>query len=774
MTRYVHVLFFSSLLLFSFSELLAGDPDVIELHAAADKSLPAPDPDKAERLAVDSLLAVHAEQAFLAAATERALFQDAAGIEPAGIADLLEGDPGVAFAGLIESERLLSAASDARVETIGGTADQPTGQARLPVNMGQACPGFYVLRTHSNPAGTQSGRYGAEVLLRGSGLRTMQGGLNFGGYATSTVSGFSAFSIANSANEMQSLSIGISVSGAGTLILERRSSSQGDQVLRSLNLPGAGDYSTSINVGPGFYVLSYRPNSGTRSYAISALTSYLNRPGGGFQGGAVVGGWHNPSQNTSGFAGFCISREFDASVQVLSRPTYGTSGARGMAFSLASTTHTALDSRQGQTDDHGNTCSAATDLGSMSPTPAGTQRDRSGRIDFGGDLDYFRFQLNSAATVEVFTTGSTDTYGTLLNANCSPIAQDDDSGQALNFRIERNLSPGVYYVEVRHWSSSGVGPYQLSVRARGAQSGGGTDDHGNSCAAATSAGTFGNYGSGQVQANTINGRIDYANDRDFFRFDLISPSSVELFTTGSTDTYGTLFNANCSAIAEDDDSGTDLNFLIQRNLSPGTYYVEVRHWSPSGTGPYQFGIRARGQTTGTGVTATFLFDNALIFSVNIEVNGQIVGSAPAQQTTSYTYSGPPNASVRYILNRPTTPNGQPVGEQMVGTYSITAANGGSYRFNINWQLGNQNFFAPLIRNNFNFAVQPRVNAGLQSQLDCPCTIPASGQYTAFGYYRLFSNSNVEALRPNSTQSWRWNNIANSVQPGSGRIQLNLQ
>jgi hypothetical protein len=107
-------------------------------------------------------------------------------------------------------------------------------------------------------------------------------------------------------------------------------------------------------------------------------------------------------------------------------------------------------------DDHGNTCSAATAVGVNSTIHETTNS--------AGDYDYFRVQPTSAGTLTVYTTGSTDTYGYLKNSSCSNIVSNDDGGSGTNFRISRSVTAGTYYIAVRHASSSGTGLYILRVR----------------------------------------------------------------------------------------------------------------------------------------------------------------------------------------------------------------------------------------------------------------------------------------------------------------------
>ncbi len=85
----------------------------------------------------------------------------------------------------------------------------------------------------------------------------------------------------------------------------------------------------------------------------------------------------------------------------------------------------------------------------------------SASINPAGDYDYFAINIPAYGTLNVYTTGSTDTYGYLKDSACTDIESDDDDGEGLNFSITRTLSAGTYYVAVRHYSSSSIGAYTL-------------------------------------------------------------------------------------------------------------------------------------------------------------------------------------------------------------------------------------------------------------------------------------------------------------------------
>ena len=119
----------------------------------------------------------------------------------------------------------------------------------------------------------------------------------------------------------------------------------------------------------------------------------------------------------------------------------------------------------GSSDDHSNTRSGATSLS--------LGGSRSGRIQTGDDVDYFRVQVSSSGTLTVYTTGNVDTYGKLQSSSGSTLETDDNDGFGTNFSIARSVSAGTYYIAVLGFSSSAA---SYTVHARFLQSGGGRPD----------------------------------------------------------------------------------------------------------------------------------------------------------------------------------------------------------------------------------------------------------------------------------------------------------
>jgi hypothetical protein len=106
------------------------------------------------------------------------------------------------------------------------------------------------------------------------------------------------------------------------------------------------------------------------------------------------------------------------------------------------------------------------------------------------------------------------------------------------------------------------------------------DDHGDTWQTATAFPVKAEYN------DAIEGRHENRDDVDVFVFTLTGSQPVAIFTLGSTDTIGTLYRINNNQeteIAEDDDSGISNNFLIEANLTAGTYSIHVK---PNFTGIY--------------------------------------------------------------------------------------------------------------------------------------------------------------------------------------------
>jgi len=88
--------------------------------------------------------------------------------------------------------------------------------------------------------------------------------------------------------------------------------------------------------------------------------------------------------------------------------------------------------------------------------------------------------------------------------------------------------------------------------------------------------------------------IGKVGEEDLFRFTAARDGRYLIDTRGPTDVVMKLFgpDSETALIAEDDDSGVDTNAQIVRDLSAGSYFVQVRHYNrASGMGNYSIKVR---------------------------------------------------------------------------------------------------------------------------------------------------------------------------------------
>ena len=89
----------------------------------------------------------------------------------------------------------------------------------------------------------------------------------------------------------------------------------------------------------------------------------------------------------------------------------------------------------------------------------------NGAITKPGEVKKLSFQVKNEARYIIETTGNTDLVMTLFGPNDSTqeIQTDDDSGVSTNPQIKQLLTPGKYYLEVRHYDQTSMGSFSISV-----------------------------------------------------------------------------------------------------------------------------------------------------------------------------------------------------------------------------------------------------------------------------------------------------------------------
>lgn len=95
-----------------------------------------------------------------------------------------------------------------------------------------------------------------------------------------------------------------------------------------------------------------------------------------------------------------------------------------------------------------------------------------------------------------------------------------------------------------------------------------------------------------IDGPEVQGEISAGGERDRYGFTVETAGMYTIRTSGNTDTFVSLFGPNSESrlIAEDDDSGPGTLSLLSQNLMPGKYFVRVRLFSASSTGPYGISV----------------------------------------------------------------------------------------------------------------------------------------------------------------------------------------
>ena len=86
--------------------------------------------------------------------------------------------------------------------------------------------------------------------------------------------------------------------------------------------------------------------------------------------------------------------------------------------------------------------------------------------------------------------------------------------------------------------------------------------------------------------SSVAGQIETGGDVDYFQVQISGSGELVVYTTGSLDTEGRLESSSGSSLATNDNGGRGNNFRIEHSVDSGTYYLQVREHSSSGTGSY--------------------------------------------------------------------------------------------------------------------------------------------------------------------------------------------
>ena len=194
-----------------------------------------------------------------------------------------------------------------------------------------------------------------------------------------------------------------------------------------------------------------------------------------------------------------------------------------------------------------------------------------------GDEDFFLLVPANDGRLTMETTGSTDTYMEFYDAETrEKLAQNDDGGSGSNARIGYSVQAGKRYIAkvLGYDGSAGTYGFRAYITVR------------------TSSGGFENpldYEIGPDENIPVMNRSLDDDDEDFFLLLPANDGQLIMETTGSTDTFMELFNADTrQKLAEDDDGGSRNNARIRYNVQAGQRYIVRVSGYDGDTGQYGF------------------------------------------------------------------------------------------------------------------------------------------------------------------------------------------
>lgn len=241
----------------------------------------------------------------------------------------------------------------------GGGTDEPgyTGLLLpIPNPPFANCPaGYFVATVDDGPgAGLQAGTFGLALEIKPPGTQRLDGGLNFGGLVDGSQVAFAGFNFVNAANELQRLTLTLlgnpASSQNGSLpvrikVIRQPAPGVNELVLETIaTLTLAQQVVRTIDLTPAYYVVTVAPEgpaavpggAADGQVFVALGTQFINRPGGGFSSGVVIGGYHavHPFGGVSAFAAVCLGTQHVSDARVYSAPTYGAGGARDLRLRL--------------------------------------------------------------------------------------------------------------------------------------------------------------------------------------------------------------------------------------------------------------------------------------------------------------------------------------------------------------------------------------------------------------------------------------------------------
>jgi hypothetical protein len=137
-------------------------------------------------------------------------------------------------------------------------------------------------------------------------------------------------------------------------------------------------------------------------------------------------------------------------------------------------------------------------------------------------------------------------------------------------------------------------------------------------------------------------------------------------------------------------------------------------------------------------SASISISNKLMLPVNIYVGNSLQGVVKSNSVQAFIFDKYP-VSVTWNVVKQTTVKGVPLGHDMGGTFDDVNLGDDISIDNV---IADQSYFYPVIDNHTDTDCLVTINKGWQSEFITGASAPAHSDNIGFGYYELYTNSNV--------------------------------
>ncbi len=199
-----------------------------------------------------------------------------------------------------------------------------------------------------------------------------------------------------------------------------------------------------------------------------------------------------------------------------------------------------------------------------------TGDDCDSRFRSGNDAHTYRFQVTTAGRVRInLASAGADPYLYLLADDGSRIADNDDGGDDINARVERDLLPGTYLIEATTIGGRSRGPAEFAISVNYVP---GCDPvHLGTLEAGTDL-----TASGTWSLDTCGSRFVVEHPAHGYTFNLEQDGRVRIdLTSENGDPVMSLASLTGGIIGANDDGGERRNSRIEKYLPAGGYYIEA-------------------------------------------------------------------------------------------------------------------------------------------------------------------------------------------------------